>query len=76
MSAPFTHEAARRTPHRVARQHAGGVAFVPAACVFGRGTVDGHPVVIAGDDFTLHGSLADLRSQGVNRPHHRGRAGV
>jgi acetyl-CoA carboxylase carboxyltransferase component len=33
--------------------------FMPANCVFGRGTVDGRPVVIAGDDFTLRGGSAD-----------------
>jgi acetyl-CoA carboxylase carboxyltransferase component len=33
--------------------------FTPANCVFGRGTVDGRPVVIAGDDFTLRGGSAD-----------------
>jgi hypothetical protein len=34
-------------------------AFTPANCVFGRGTVDGRPVVIVGDDFTLRGGSAD-----------------
>jgi acetyl-CoA carboxylase carboxyltransferase component len=34
-------------------------AFTPANCVFGRGTVDGRPVVVAGDDFTLRGGSAD-----------------
>src|ERR1700679_2675341 len=33
--------------------------FLPANCVFGRATVDGRPVVIAGDDFTLRGGSAD-----------------
>src|ERR1700739_1032612 len=32
--------------------------FTPANCVFGRGTVDGRPAVIAGDDFTLCGGSA------------------
>jgi acetyl-CoA carboxylase carboxyltransferase component len=35
------------------------LSFTPANCVFGRGTVDGRPVVIAGDDFTLRGGSAD-----------------
>ena len=30
-----------------------------ANCVFGRGTVDGRPVVICGDDFTVRGGSAD-----------------
>jgi acetyl-CoA carboxylase carboxyltransferase component len=33
--------------------------FTPAVCVFGRGLVDGRPVVIAGDDFTVRGGSAD-----------------
>jgi len=31
----------------------------PANCVFGRGTVDGRPVVVVGDDFTVRGGSAD-----------------
>jgi len=31
----------------------------PANCVFGRGTVDGRPVVIVGDDFTVRGGSGD-----------------
>jgi len=31
----------------------------PANCVFGRGTVEGRPVVIVGDDFTVRGGSAD-----------------
>ena len=38
--------------------------FMPANCVFGRGTVDGRPVVIAGDDFTLRGGSADASIKG------------
>src|SRR5690242_9045216 len=38
--------------------------FTPANCVFGRGTVDGRPVVIAGDDFTLRGGSADASIKG------------
>jgi acetyl-CoA carboxylase carboxyltransferase component len=34
-------------------------AFAPANCVFGRGKVDGRPVMIAGDDFTVRGGSAD-----------------
>ena len=37
---------------------------MPANCVFGRGTVDGRPVVIAGDDFTLRGGSADASIKG------------
>ena len=40
------------------------VAFMPANCVFGRGTVDGRPVTIAGDDFTLRGGSADASIKG------------
>ncbi len=40
------------------------IAFTPANCVFGRGTVDGRPVVIAGDDFTLRGGSADASIKG------------
>src|ERR1700712_4535541 len=45
---------------------AGGniTAFMPGNCVFGRGTVDGRPVVIAGDDFTLRGGSADASIKG------------
>ncbi|HEX5326183.1 MAG TPA: carboxyl transferase domain-containing protein [Acetobacteraceae bacterium] len=42
-------------------------AFTPANCVFGRGTVDGRPVVIAGDDFTLRGGSADASIKGKPR---------
>ena len=38
--------------------------FMPGNCVFGRGTVDGRPVVIAGDDFTLRGGSADASIKG------------
>ncbi len=40
------------------------VEFMPGNCVFGRGTVDGRPVVIAGDDFTLRGGSADASIKG------------
>jgi acetyl-CoA carboxylase carboxyltransferase component len=33
--------------------------LVPANCVFGRGMVDGRPVVVVGDDFTVRGGSAD-----------------
>src|ERR1700756_6027160 len=39
-------------------------SFMPANCVFGRGTVDGRPVSIAGDDFTLRGGSADASIKG------------
>jgi acetyl-CoA carboxylase carboxyltransferase component len=34
-------------------------AFQPANFVFGRGRVDGRPVVVGGDDFTVRGGAAD-----------------
>ena len=34
-------------------------AFTPSNCVMGRGLVDGRPVVIVGDDFTVRGGSAD-----------------
>ena len=37
--------------------------FTAANCVFGRGTVDGRPVVVVGDDFTVRGGSA--RSESV-----------
>ncbi|HET8997405.1 MAG TPA: carboxyl transferase domain-containing protein, partial [Acetobacteraceae bacterium] len=40
------------------------LSFTPANCVFGRGTVDGRPVVVAGDDFTLRGGSADASIKG------------
>ncbi len=33
--------------------------FTPSNCVMGRGEVDGRPVVIVGDDFTVRGGSAD-----------------
>lgn len=33
--------------------------LVPSNCVFGRGKVNGRPVVIVGDDFTVRGGSAD-----------------
>ena len=39
---------------------AGQVQHVtPANCVFGRGRIDGRPVVVVGDDFTVRGGSAD-----------------
>lgn len=38
--------------------------FTPANCVFGRGLLDGRPVVVAGDDFTLRGGSADASIKG------------
>jgi acetyl-CoA carboxylase carboxyltransferase component len=40
------------------------VEFLPANGVFGRGTVDGRPVVIFGDDFTVRGGSADASIKG------------
>lgn len=34
-------------------------AFTPSNCVMGRGLVDGRPVVVVGDDFTVRGGSAD-----------------
>jgi acetyl-CoA carboxylase carboxyltransferase component len=33
--------------------------FTPANCVMGRGEIDGRPVVVNGDDFTIRGGSAD-----------------
>jgi acetyl-CoA carboxylase carboxyltransferase component len=33
--------------------------FTPANCVMGRGRIDGRPVVVSGDDFTIRGGSAD-----------------
>jgi acetyl-CoA carboxylase carboxyltransferase component len=33
--------------------------LVPANCIFGRAQVDGRPVVVCGDDFTVRGGSAD-----------------
>src|SRR5688500_683934 len=39
---------------------AGGIAgFVPANLVMGRGTIDGRPVVVTSDDFTVRGGSSD-----------------
>src|SRR5690348_1260747 len=35
------------------------IQLTPANCVFGRGKVDGRPVVVVGDDFTVRGGSAD-----------------
>lgn len=35
------------------------IGLTPANCVFGRGRVDGRPVVVVGDDFTVRGGSAD-----------------
>ncbi|MPZ45852.1 MAG: methylmalonyl-CoA carboxyltransferase [Betaproteobacteria bacterium] len=44
-----------------ARYDAAGklAGFVPANCIFGRATVDGRPIVVCGDDFTVRGGSAD-----------------
>src|SRR5215475_3200932 len=34
-------------------------SLTPANCVFGRGKVDGRPIVVVGDDFTVRGGSAD-----------------
>ncbi|MBM3561159.1 MAG: methylmalonyl-CoA carboxyltransferase, partial [Alphaproteobacteria bacterium] len=33
--------------------------FTPSNCVMGRATIDGRPVVVIGDDFTVRGGSAD-----------------
>ena len=35
-------------------------SFVPVPFIFGRGMIDGRPVVVAGDDFTVRGGSADM----------------
>jgi acetyl-CoA carboxylase carboxyltransferase component len=40
------------------------VAFTPSNFVFGRGEVDGRPVVVGGDDFTVRGGSADATIRG------------
>lgn len=35
------------------------VKFLPSNSIFGRGTIDGRPVVVSGDDFTVRGGAAD-----------------
>ncbi len=61
-------------------------SLTPANCVFGRGRVDGRPVVVVGDDFTVRGGSADAsisaktvmaeemaaRVPPADHPHHRG----
>ncbi len=42
-------------------------SFTPANCVFGRGTIAGRPVIVAGDDFTLRGGSADASIKGKPR---------
>ncbi len=36
------------------------LAFTPVPFIFGRGLIDGRPVVVAGDDFTVRGGSADM----------------
>src|SRR5438552_1922594 len=40
------------------------VAFTPSNFVFGRGEIDGRPVVVGGDDFTVRGGSADATIRG------------
>jgi acetyl-CoA carboxylase carboxyltransferase component len=35
-------------------------SFTPVPFIFGRGLIDGRPVVVAGDDFTVRGGSADI----------------
>jgi acetyl-CoA carboxylase carboxyltransferase component len=39
-------------------------SFQPANFVFGRGRIDGRPVVVGGDDFTVRGGAADASIRG------------
>src|SRR3546814_6311158 len=46
--------------------------FSPTNFVFGRGRVDGRPVVVGGDDFTVRGGAADAaiwQKQEIGRAH-------
>src|SRR5690242_15882776 len=40
-------------------EHGNLIELVPANCLLGRAEIDGRPVVIAGDDFTVRGGSAD-----------------
>ncbi len=40
-------------------EHGNLMELVPANCVFGRAAIDGRPVVVCGDDFTVRGGSAD-----------------
>jgi len=40
-------------------EHGNLTELVPANCVIGRGAIDGRPVVVVGDDFTVRGGSAD-----------------
>ena len=40
-------------------EHGNLTELMPANCVFGRGAIDGRPVVVVGDDFTVRGGSAD-----------------
>ncbi len=40
-------------------EHGAVRAVTPANCVFGRARIDGRPVVVVGDDFTVRGGSAD-----------------
>jgi acetyl-CoA carboxylase carboxyltransferase component len=41
--------------------HSGGAleSFIPANSLFGRGQIEGRPVVVSGDDFTVRGGASD-----------------
>ncbi|WP_134323231.1 acyl-CoA carboxylase subunit beta [Cumulibacter soli] len=41
-----------------------GSSFVPANTVCGRGTIDGRPVVVVGDDFTVRGGSVEITESG------------
>ncbi|MCB1742089.1 MAG: methylmalonyl-CoA carboxyltransferase, partial [Gammaproteobacteria bacterium] len=40
-------------------EHGNIVGYAPANCVMGRARIDGRPVVVSGDDFTIRGGSAD-----------------
>jgi len=41
--------------------------YLPSNCVMGRGKIDGRPVVVSGDDFTVRGGAADAAIHEKNR---------
>ena len=53
------------TAGRARYDEAGNLAdFMPANFVFGRGRIEGRPVVVGGDDFTVRGGAADASIRG------------
>ena len=54
-------------------EHGELIAFTPSNFVFGAAAVDGRPVIVSGDDFTVRGGSADA-SIGAKRNHAEGLA--